>query len=89
MAGRPVPIKDMKLLDVKLGQLPSWLASLNYTPRAMFEACRRGHNRFYSKYWDVKKCGISGPAILITAYVIFSYYTVYDHLKEERWRKYH
>ncbi|ETE59759.1 ATP synthase subunit f, mitochondrial, partial [Ophiophagus hannah] len=36
-----VPIKDLRLLDVKLGQLPTWLASLNYTPRAFLESCKR------------------------------------------------
>uniref|UniRef100_A0A1W7RJ76 ATP synthase F(0) complex subunit f, mitochondrial n=1 Tax=Agkistrodon contortrix contortrix TaxID=8713 RepID=A0A1W7RJ76_AGKCO len=89
MAETPVPIKNLRLLDVKLGQLPTWIASLNYTPRAFLESCKRGHNRFYSKYWEPKRCGITGPAMLLTAYVVFSYYLVYDRLKEERWRKYH
>ncbi|NXN42248.1 PTCD1 protein, partial [Rhinoptilus africanus] len=37
-----VPLKDMKLLDVKLGQLPSWLAMRDFTPGGMVGALRRG-----------------------------------------------
>lgn len=37
-----VPLKDMKLLDVKLGQLPSWLAMRDFTPGGIVGAFRRG-----------------------------------------------
>ncbi|NXT21189.1 PTCD1 protein, partial [Syrrhaptes paradoxus] len=37
-----VLLKDMKLLDVKLGQLPSWLAMRDYTPGGIVGALRRG-----------------------------------------------
>ncbi|NXC18083.1 PTCD1 protein, partial [Corythaeola cristata] len=36
-----VPLKDMKLLDVKLGQLPSWLAMRNFTPGGIVGALQR------------------------------------------------
>ncbi|NXV31277.1 PTCD1 protein, partial [Rissa tridactyla] len=36
-----VPLKDMKLLDVKLGQLPTWLAMRDFTPGGIVGAVRR------------------------------------------------
>ncbi|NXG88117.1 PTCD1 protein, partial [Stercorarius parasiticus] len=36
-----VPLKDMKLMDVKLGQLPTWLAMRDFTPGGIVGALRR------------------------------------------------
>ncbi|NXL29976.1 PTCD1 protein, partial [Glaucidium brasilianum] len=38
----PAPLKDMKLLDVKLGQLPTWLAMRDFTPGGIVGALQRG-----------------------------------------------
>ncbi|NWU48166.1 PTCD1 protein, partial [Dromas ardeola] len=46
-----VPLKDMKLLDVKLGQLPTWLAMRDFTPGGIVGALRRGEG------------GHGGPAV--------------------------
>ncbi|XP_077172710.1 ATP synthase F(0) complex subunit f, mitochondrial [Paroedura picta] len=89
MADRPVPVKDLRLMDVKLGQLPSWLATGDYSPIGIFNALRRGRQRFLNKYIYVRKGGIGGPAMVITAYVVISYIWSYDHIKHDRWRKYH
>ncbi|NWX89652.1 PTCD1 protein, partial [Nothoprocta pentlandii] len=45
------PLKDAKLMDVKLGQLPSWLAMRDFTPGGIVRAVRRGEGR----------AGISSP----------------------------
>lgn len=37
-----VPLKDMKLLDVKVGQLSTWLAMRDFTPSGIVGAFRRG-----------------------------------------------
>ncbi|XP_060116741.1 ATP synthase subunit f, mitochondrial [Heteronotia binoei] len=89
MADRPVPVKDLRLMDVKLGQLPAWFASGDYTPLGIYRGYRRGYDRFYKKYIDVKKGGIGGLAMVLTGYVIISYIWSYDHIKHDRWRKYH
>ncbi|XP_042293265.1 ATP synthase subunit f, mitochondrial isoform X1 [Sceloporus undulatus] len=89
MADRPVPIKDKPLMDVKLGQLPNWLAARDYSPAGIVRGCQGGYNRFIKKYIDVKKGGIGGIAMMLTGYVIISYIWNYDHLKHDRWRKYH
>ncbi|XP_066496436.1 ATP synthase subunit f, mitochondrial [Tiliqua scincoides] len=89
MADRVVPVKDKKLMDVKLGQLPTWLAARDYSPMGIASGCRRGYDRFVKKYIDVRKGGIGGIAMMLTSYVIISYIWDYQHLKHDRWRKYH
>ncbi|NXT88378.1 PTCD1 protein, partial [Anhinga rufa] len=44
-----VPLKDMKLMDVKLGQLPTWLAMRDFTPGGIAGALRRGEGG--SAFW--------------------------------------
>uniref|UniRef100_A0ACB8FKE1 Uncharacterized protein n=1 Tax=Sphaerodactylus townsendi TaxID=933632 RepID=A0ACB8FKE1_9SAUR len=82
MADRPVPVKDLRLLDVKLGQLPTWLASGDYSPGGIYRAYKRGTGRFYTKYFDVKKGGIGGLAMILTGYVVISYIWSYDHISK-------
>ncbi|KAL7379375.1 hypothetical protein ABVT39_026783 [Epinephelus coioides] len=89
MADRPVPVIEKRLLDVKLGELGTWLGGRNFTPMGLISAVRRGHDRYYSKYIDVKRGGIGGVAMVLTAYVVLSYVWQYDHIKHDRWRKYH
>uniref|UniRef100_A0A670KIC0 Uncharacterized protein n=1 Tax=Podarcis muralis TaxID=64176 RepID=A0A670KIC0_PODMU len=52
-------------------------------------ADRPGYDRFVKKYIDVKKPGIGGVAMMLTAYVVLSYMWSFDHIKHDRWRKYH
>nr|XP_058165590.1 ATP synthase subunit f, mitochondrial-like [Dasypus novemcinctus] len=83
-----VPLKEKKLMDVKLGELPSWILMRDFTPRGIAGAFQRGYYRYY-KYIDVKKGGIAGLSMVLTAYVVFSYCLSYKELKHERLRKYH
>ncbi|XP_028843432.1 ATP synthase F(0) complex subunit f, mitochondrial [Denticeps clupeoides] len=89
MADRPVALAEKRLMDVKLGQLPSWLGTRDFTPNGLLSAVRRGHDRYYNKYINVKKGGIGGVAMLLVGYVVLSYTWEYDHIKHDRWRKYH
>ncbi|KAJ7305901.1 hypothetical protein JRQ81_010267 [Phrynocephalus forsythii] len=89
MADKVVPIKEQKLMDVKLGQLPSWLAARDYSAQGIFLGFKAGYDRFFNKYINVKNAGIGGFAMLMTGYVILSYTWSYSHLKTERIRKYH
>ncbi|XP_005289114.1 ATP synthase subunit f, mitochondrial [Chrysemys picta bellii] len=89
MADRLVPLKDTRLLDVKLGQLPSWIAMRDFTPSGLTGAVRRGYVRYLNKYISVKKGGIGGISMVLFGYVVVSYIWNYHHLKHERWRKYH
>ncbi|XP_005992373.1 ATP synthase subunit f, mitochondrial [Latimeria chalumnae] len=89
MADRPVPLSQRRLMDVKLGELPTWMSNRDFTPNGLISAMRRGHDKFYNKYINVKKGGIAGLAIMLTGYVVLSYIWEYDHIKHDRWRKYH
>ncbi|CAI5674646.1 ATP synthase F(0) complex subunit f, mitochondrial [Oreochromis niloticus] len=89
MADRQVSLAEKRLMDVKLNQLGAWLGGRDFTPNGILSAIRRGHDRYYNKYINVKKGGIGGVAMLLVGYVAISYLWEYDHIKHDRWRKYH
>ncbi|XP_063090245.1 ATP synthase subunit f, mitochondrial isoform X1 [Cavia porcellus] len=84
-----VPLKEKKLLDVKLAELPSWILMRDFTPTGIAGAFQRGYYRYYNKYINVKKGSIAGLNMVLAAYVLFSYCLSYKELKHERRRKYH
>ncbi|XP_063042574.1 ATP synthase subunit f, mitochondrial [Engraulis encrasicolus] len=86
MADKPVALAEKRLMDVKLGEFFSWIGTKNLSPIA---AVKSGHDKYYNKYINVKKGGIGGIAMLLTGYIAMSYLWEYDHLKHDRWRKYH
>ncbi|XP_039862055.1 ATP synthase subunit f, mitochondrial isoform X1 [Simochromis diagramma] len=85
----PVSLAEKRLMDVKLNELGAWLGGRDFTPNGILSAIRRGHDRYYNKYINVKKGGIGGVAMLLVGYVAISYLWEYDHIKHDRWRKYH
>ncbi|KAG9343021.1 hypothetical protein JZ751_015239 [Albula glossodonta] len=82
MADQPVPVAQKSLLDVKMKELPSWIFSRDFTPNGLLNSVRRGHDKYYNKYINVKKGGIGGVAMLLAGYVILSYVWEYDHLSK-------
>ncbi|POI31657.1 hypothetical protein CIB84_004592 [Bambusicola thoracicus] len=82
MAQPPVPLKDMKLLDVKVGQLSSWLAMRDFTPGGIVGAFRRGYDRYYNKYINVRKGGLGGISMVLAGYVVLSYIWSYSHISK-------
>ncbi|XP_068606290.1 ATP synthase subunit f, mitochondrial [Brachionichthys hirsutus] len=89
MADRPVPVVAKQLRDVKLSELGTWSAGRDFSPSGIFGAFRRGRDRYYNHYVNVKKGGIGGITIMLVAYVVLSYRWQYEHLKQDRWRKHH
>ncbi|XP_072274962.1 ATP synthase subunit f, mitochondrial [Pyxicephalus adspersus] len=89
MADKAVSLAEKRLLDVKVGQLPGWIATCNFTPNGIWSAVKRGHDRYVNKYINVKKGGIGGIAMVLVGYITLSYIWEYDHLKHDRQRKYH
>nr|XP_028683489.1 ATP synthase subunit f, mitochondrial-like [Macaca mulatta] len=83
-----ISVKDKKLLEVKLGELPSWILMRDFSPSGIFRAFQRGYYWYY-KYIDVRKGSISGVTMVLACYVLFSYCLSYKHLKRERLRKYY
>ncbi|XP_057626855.1 ATP synthase subunit f, mitochondrial-like [Chionomys nivalis] len=84
-----VPLKEKKLMEVKLGELPSWILIRIFTSSRIVGAFQRGYDRYYNKYINVRKGSISEINMVLAAYVVFSYCISYKELKHERRRKYH
>ncbi|XP_021502524.1 ATP synthase subunit f, mitochondrial-like [Meriones unguiculatus] len=85
----PAALKEKRLMEVRVGELPRWLFLRDLSPSGVAGAFRRGYERYYSKYIDVRKGSMSGVTMVLAAYVLFSYCLSYKELKHERWRKYH
>ncbi|NXD10677.1 PTCD1 protein, partial [Nothocercus nigrocapillus] len=58
-----VPLKDTKLMDVKLGQLPSWLAMRDFTPGGIVRAVRRGEGGAQGFYLPTAACLTFGKSL--------------------------
>ncbi|KAM7372312.1 hypothetical protein PAMP_009489 [Pampus punctatissimus] len=89
MAAKPVPVASKQLMDVKLGELGTWLGARDFSPNGIVSSISRGGNRFFNKYINVKKGGIGGIGIMLVGYITLSYMWDYDHIKHDRLRKYH
>ncbi|XP_068193536.1 ATP synthase subunit f, mitochondrial [Antennarius striatus] len=89
MADRPVPVVEKRLLDVKLAEFGTWLGGRDFTPKGILGAMGRGRDRYLNKYINVKKGGLGGITMVLLAYVVMSYRWDYEHIKHDRWRKYH
>uniref|UniRef100_A0A8C0N7C3 ATP synthase F(0) complex subunit f, mitochondrial n=3 Tax=Canis lupus TaxID=9612 RepID=A0A8C0N7C3_CANLF len=86
----PVPVKEKKLMEVKLGELPGWILMRDFTPKGIAGAFQRGYCLlYYNKYINVKKGGVAGISMVLAAYVKRNYCRSYKELKHERLRKYH
>ncbi|XP_008413803.1 ATP synthase F(0) complex subunit f, mitochondrial [Poecilia reticulata] len=86
MADKAVPVVEKNLGNVMLKELPRWLAGRNLTPTGLV---RGGYDWYYNKYINVKKGGIGGISMFLFGYVVISYVWSFDHIKHDRWRKYH
>ncbi|KAL1768596.1 ATP synthase subunit f, mitochondrial [Sigmodon hispidus] len=49
-----VPLKEKKLMEVRLGELPSWILMRNFTPSGIVGAFQRGHDRYCISYKELK-----------------------------------
>nr|XP_008102311.1 PREDICTED: uncharacterized protein C17orf80 homolog isoform X1 [Anolis carolinensis]XP_008102312.1 PREDICTED: uncharacterized protein C17orf80 homolog isoform X1 [Anolis carolinensis]XP_008102314.1 PREDICTED: uncharacterized protein C17orf80 homolog isoform X1 [Anolis carolinensis]XP_016846730.1 PREDICTED: uncharacterized protein C17orf80 homolog isoform X1 [Anolis carolinensis] len=87
--GEHVPLAERCLMDVKLHDLPAWLATRDLSPQGMLGVTCRAWNRYYNKYINVKKGGVGGIAMLLLGYCVLSYAWTSEHIKQSRWRKYH
>ncbi|XP_062976137.1 uncharacterized protein C17orf80 homolog isoform X2 [Elgaria multicarinata webbii] len=87
--GYQVPLAGRCLMDVKLQDLPAWLATRNLSPQGMLGSTHRAWNGYYNRYINVKKGGVAGISMLLLSYCVLSYAWNYEHIKHSRWRKYH
>ncbi|XP_062338638.1 ATP synthase subunit f, mitochondrial isoform X1 [Osmerus eperlanus] len=82
MADKIVPVAEKRLMEVKINELGSWLGTRDFTPNGLLASVRRGHDRYYNKYINVKKGGVGGVAMLLVGYVALSYLWEYDHISK-------
>uniref|UniRef100_A0A2I2YN71 Uncharacterized protein n=1 Tax=Gorilla gorilla gorilla TaxID=9595 RepID=A0A2I2YN71_GORGO len=76
-----VPVKNKKLLEVKLGELPSWSLMQDFS--------NSGYYWYYKQCINMKKGSISGVTMVLASYVLFSYCLSYKELKHKWLCKYH
>uniref|UniRef100_A0A8C0M4V7 ATP synthase F(0) complex subunit f, mitochondrial n=1 Tax=Canis lupus familiaris TaxID=9615 RepID=A0A8C0M4V7_CANLF len=84
-----IPVKEKKLMEVKVGELPGWILMRDFTPKGIAGAFQRGYYRYYNKYINVKEGGVAGISMVLVAYVLFNYCHSYKELTHERLHKYH
>ncbi|XP_053904354.1 uncharacterized protein C17orf80 homolog [Malaclemys terrapin pileata] len=89
LEGPQAPLVERRLMEVKLRELPAWLAACDFSPKGLLGAVQKAWSIYYNKYIDVKKGGVAGISMLLAGYCILSYGWRYEHLKQDRWRKYH
>merc|ERR1712059_95442 len=75
--------RDKKFGEVKLGELPGWLARRNKTPTGMGRAMSRAYWRWCFKYVQPKYCGLAPGIQLIVGwcglFYLMNYRKYWDH----------
>ncbi|XP_047730200.1 ATP synthase subunit f, mitochondrial-like [Prionailurus viverrinus] len=84
-----IPVKEEKLMDVRLGQLSSWIMIQDFTPKGIPGAFQRGYYQYYNKCVYVKKGGVAGISMVLAAYMLFNYCCCYRELRQEQLCKHH
>ena len=61
-------------MDVRLGELPSWILMWDFPPKGIAEFLfQRSFYWYYNKYVNVKKGNVAGVSMVLAAYVLFNY----------------
>lgn len=80
---------DTPFLDLKLGEIPSWIARRQKSPQSFTALCSRAFWRWQHKYVLPKKAGISS-FFQVTVGCMFLFYVMnYKKLRHHRTYKYH
>uniref|UniRef100_A0A5F8GPX0 ATP synthase F(0) complex subunit f, mitochondrial n=1 Tax=Monodelphis domestica TaxID=13616 RepID=A0A5F8GPX0_MONDO len=78
-----VTLRDQRLLDVKLEQLPAWIMKWEFSSTRIIKSFWRGYDAYFNKYIDVKKGGIAGVSLVLAGYILLNYYAAYKEFKHE------
>ncbi|XP_051491197.1 uncharacterized protein C17orf80 homolog [Apus apus] len=87
--GQQGPLRERRLLDVQLAELPAWLGTRDLSPQGLLGGVQKAWSSYYNKYINVRKGGPAGLSMLLAGYCLLSYSWNYQHIKQHRWRKYH
>ena len=80
--GRFLLTADTPLSQVKLGELPGWLARKSKNPIDWGRACSRAYWRWNHKYFQPKYCGLTPLIQLGAGMMLFFYATNYGKFSE-------
>merc|ERR1711976_209416 len=80
---------DLRLSQVKVGELGAWLGRRHYNPLAMSRAVARGFHRWGQTWLLAKKPSFAGYGQFALALSVFFYITTYGLTKHHRHVKYH
>merc|ERR1711872_990792 len=81
--------KDTPLSQVKVGELPGWLARRNKSPVAMGRAVSRAYWRWCHKYWLPKRTGVAPMYQFFVGWSALFYVMNYQRYAHHRNHKYH
>ncbi|XP_058708489.1 uncharacterized protein C17orf80 homolog isoform X2 [Poecile atricapillus] len=87
--GQQGPLSERPLMEVRLGELHTWISTCNFSPQGLLAAAQRAWSSYCAKYIHVRQGGPAGISMLLAGYCLLSYGWNYQHLKRHRWRKYH
>ncbi|XP_071965944.1 ATP synthase subunit f, mitochondrial-like isoform X2 [Antedon mediterranea] len=82
-------IAEIPLREVKLGQLPKWLATCSFTPSGVKNAVVRNFWRYHTKYINVRKANIAPIGQFVALTIGLTYIWRFKKEKHHRIRKYH
>ncbi|XP_050175175.1 uncharacterized protein C17orf80 homolog [Myiozetetes cayanensis] len=83
------PLSERPLLEVRLGELHTWISTCHFSAQGLLGAAQKAWNSYYAKYINVRRGGPAGISMLLAGYCLLSYSWNYQHFKRHRWRKYH
>ncbi|XP_031984598.1 uncharacterized protein C17orf80 homolog isoform X1 [Corvus moneduloides] len=87
--GQQGPLSERPLMEVRLGELHTWISTCNFSPQGLLGAVQKAWSSYCAKYIHVRQGGPAGISMLLAGYCLLSYGWNYQHLKQHRWRKYH
>ncbi|NXV74018.1 ATPK synthase, partial [Atlantisia rogersi] len=76
------PLSERHLMDVRLGELPAWLATCDFSPQGLLGGVQKAWSSYSNKYINVKKGGPAGISMLLAGYCLLSYIWNYQHISK-------
>ncbi|NXW84205.1 ATPK synthase, partial [Alopecoenas beccarii] len=76
------PVAERRLLAVRLGELPAWLATRQLSAQGLLGGVRKAWSSYYDKYINVKRGGPAGISMLLAGYCLLSYGWSYQRLSK-------
>ncbi|OXB57685.1 hypothetical protein ASZ78_008246 [Callipepla squamata] len=76
------PLSERHLMDVRLGELPMWLTTCDFSPRGLLGGVQKVWSSYYNKYINVKRGGAAGISMLLAGYCVLSYSWNYQHISK-------